>query len=66
MNKVASDNPYPECSHCRSLEDCPHPDLGGDNNMSLPMIPDVCPRPIETMKATLKKHKITHKLIKEN
>jgi len=64
MNK--EDNPYPQCDKCRTLEDCPCPDLGDENQMSLPMIPDICPKPIIIMKATLKKHKYNHKLIKEN
>ena len=61
------DYPFEECEECRTLDDCPAPDMGGeDERLCLPMIPDVCPKPITVMKATLKRHKYTHKLMKEN
>lgn len=55
------DYPYEECEWCETLEDCPHPDLDTDDLMALPMCPDVCPKPITIMAATLKKHKLTRK-----
>jgi hypothetical protein len=58
-------HPYKECFGCKTLEDCPHPDVVNDG-LGSPFIPDCCPRPMEVMKATLKKHKTTHKLIREN
>jgi len=61
-----SDNPFPQCDSCKTLADCPHPDVGDNDGMSLPMIPDCCPRPMEIMEATLKKHKLHHRLIREN
>ena len=57
--------PYPQCSTCKVLDDCPHPDLS-DGDLSLPMIPDECPNPISVMKATLKKHKVNHELLRKN
>jgi hypothetical protein len=57
--------PFEECDKCRTLTDCPCPDIK-EGEMSLPMIPDCCPRPMEIMAATLKVHKVNHKLIKEN
>jgi hypothetical protein len=64
--KKNEEYPYPECKACKDLGDCPHPELNNENLLSEPMIPDICPKPISVMKATLKKHKITHKLIREN
>jgi hypothetical protein len=63
--KMEKSYPYPQCSTCKVLDDCPHPDLS-DGDLSLPMIPDECPRPIEIMKATLKKHKVNHELLRKN
>ena len=60
-----NNDPYPECAKCKTLSDCPYPDIG-DDGMSLPMIPDCCPKPIDIMKATLKKNIVHHKLIKRN
>lgn len=65
VKKMEESYPYKECSTCQSLDDCPHPDLS-DGQLSLPMIPDECPRPIEIMKATLKKHKVNHELLRKN
>jgi hypothetical protein len=51
---------YPECARCKSLEDCPHPDVAADGFGS-PMPPDGCAQPIFIMKETVKKHKIEKK-----
>ena len=59
------ENPYKECEFCKTLTDCPHPDVAQDL-MSLPMIPDCCPKPIDVMKATLKQNKVRHNLIRNN
>lgn len=48
--------PYPECETCKTLADCPRPDVE-DNGMGSPMPPEVCPQPIQVMKATLKNKK---------
>jgi hypothetical protein len=52
---MKAENPYKECEKCKTLEDCPHPDVQSEVGMSLPMPPDCCPKPIDVMKATLKK-----------
>jgi len=65
LNMLKSEYPYKECKTCKDLSDCPEPEVG-DGAMSLPMIPDCCPRPIDIMKATLKKNIVRHKLIKSN
>jgi hypothetical protein len=49
--------PYPQCATCKVLDDCPYPEV--DNNfLGTPLPPDECPRPIEVMKRTHKKHKL--------
>jgi len=65
VKKMEESYPYKECSTCQRLDDCPHPDLS-DGQLSLPMIPDECPFPIKIMKATLKKHKVNHELLRKN
>jgi hypothetical protein len=57
---VKSSDPYEECKDCKDLGDCPKPDVAEDL-MGSPMIPDCCPKPIDVMKATLKKHKLKTK-----
>jgi len=49
--------PYKECATCEVLDDCPCPDVS-EIGLSLPMPPDVCPKPIEVMKMTREKHKL--------
>jgi len=58
IKKIKHDeNPYHECKNCKTLADCPHPDV--ENNMfGTPMAPDICPRPIEIMKETYKNKKL--------
>lgn len=60
-----SDDPYWECEWCKDLGDCPYPEVAQDG-MGSPMCPECCPRPIEIMKATLKKKKQLRKQIKQN
>jgi hypothetical protein len=50
-------NPYPECENCKTLGDCPHPDVAQDL-LGSPMPPDLCPRPLTIMANTLKKRKL--------
>ena len=54
---MKSENPYPECETCKDLGDCPHPEVAQDG-MGTNMTPDCCPKPIEVMKATVKKRKL--------
>jgi hypothetical protein len=49
-------NPYHACESCQDLGDCPYPEVA-DDMMGSDLCPDVCPRPIEIMAATLKKRK---------
>jgi len=53
---MKSENPYKECEKCKTIADCPHPDVE-DNGLGTPMPPDVCLRPIEVMNETLKMRK---------
>lgn len=50
----SSDNPYKECAECRTIADCPHPDVANDL-LGTPLPSDCCPRPIDIMNETLKK-----------
>lgn len=52
-------DPYPECKNCKDIGDCKHPDVTMDG-FSSPLPPEVCLRPIEIMKNTLKKRKNGH------
>ncbi len=54
---MESDLPYPECEDCKDLGDCPHPEVE-NNLMGTPMTPECCPKPIDVMKATLKRKKL--------
>jgi len=56
MKNHESGNPYPQCETCKDIGDCPAPDVTMDG-LSTPMPPEVCLRPIEVMKETLKKRK---------
>jgi len=60
---MKSDYPYKECITCKTIADCPHPDVE-DNMMGTPMPPDVCARPIEIMANTerARKNKKLHNL----
>jgi hypothetical protein len=51
-----NNDPYPECKNCKDIGDCPAPDVAQDLRGS-PLPPEVCLRPIEIMKNTLKKRK---------
>ena len=53
---MADQDPYKECANCKDLGDCPKPDVATDG-LGSPLPPDVCPRPMDIMKATNKKHK---------
>jgi hypothetical protein len=48
--------PYPECTKCKDLGDCPCPDVDEDG-LGTPLPPDSCPCPISVIKETLKKRK---------
>lgn len=54
--KHESDHPYKECISCKTIADCPHPDVTMDG-LSTPMPPDVCLKPIDVMNETLKTRK---------
>ncbi len=50
-------DPYDECATCKTLADCPYPDVQ-DDMFGSPMPPDVCPKPIEIMAHTLRREKV--------
>jgi len=54
---MKTEYPFKECEICKVLDDCPCPDVT-DDCLSMPMPPDECPKPIETMKRTREKHKL--------
>jgi hypothetical protein len=56
MKRSESDYPYPQCEKCKDIGDCPHPDVTMDGSGS-PLPPEICLRPIDVMKGTLKKKK---------
>jgi len=47
---------FPECAKCKTLADCPAPDVAHDLR-GTPLPPEGCPRQAEIMKNTLKKKK---------
>ncbi len=49
--------PYKECLTCKTLTDCPCPDVEDLGDCSNPLPPSVCLRPLDVMKETWKKHK---------
>jgi hypothetical protein len=57
---MRNENPYPECDNCKTIKDCPHPDVTMDG-LGSPMPPDfICPKPMEVMKETIKIKKLRH------
>jgi len=52
----SGDFPFKECELCKTLGDCPCPDVAQDL-MGSPMPPPNCPKEIEVMKQTYKKRK---------
>lgn len=54
---MKKDDIYPECEKCRVLDDCPAPEIA-DNMLGSPLPPNGCPRPMEVMRRTVKKHKL--------
>lgn len=51
-----TDHPFPDCNHCKTIEDCPHPDVD-TNFFGSPLPPDCCLRPWEIMRNTEKEQK---------
>ena len=46
-NKIrAKVDPYPQCKDCKTISDCPHPDVAIDG-MGSPLAPDICNKPWE-------------------
>jgi hypothetical protein len=54
--KNESDYPYEACKTCKTLGDCPFPEVAMDG-MGSPLPPECCIKPIDIMNATLKKRK---------
>jgi hypothetical protein len=65
MKMIKEEYPYNECSKCKTIADCPHPDVELDG-MGSPIPPDVCPHFMDIMKSISKEQRIIHKLIREN
>jgi hypothetical protein len=67
MKTHESSNPYPECEKCKTLADCPHPEVAQDL-MGSPMPPEVCLKPIDVMRETLKtrKHGVSRNIPEDN
>jgi len=55
--ELKDDLPYVECKFCRTLDDCKHVDKPTDG-LSMGLPPDICPKPINVMRRTVKKHKL--------
>jgi len=56
MKSVRRENEYPyeACKTCKTLGDCPFPEVAMDG-MGSPLPPECCLNPIEVMNATLKR-----------
>ena len=54
------DFPYEACKTCKTLGDCPCPEVIEDG-MGSPLPPESCPRPLEIMRDTTKMKKL-HKI----
>lgn len=52
--------PYEECNSCTILDDCKHVEVSSDM-LGTPLPPDNCPRPIDILRETFKKHKLNKK-----
>ena len=53
---MKNENPFPECSKCRDLSDCPEPDISQDL-LGRPLPPQCCPKPNKIMAQTEKRKK---------
>jgi hypothetical protein len=49
--------PFKECISCKVLDDCPCPEIS-DDLLGTPLPPCVCPKPIDVMRRTTRKHKL--------
>jgi hypothetical protein len=56
MKKRSEEDPFPECATCKTLSDCPSPDVRADGFGS-PMPHPLCPKFTDIMKATVKERK---------
>ena len=61
--KKNQDFPFDDCKKCKTLEDCPCPDIS-DDMMGIPLPPSECLNPIKVMAATLKKRNVVKRLTK--
>lgn len=52
----SNEHPFKECSTCKTLGDCPEPDIE-DNLLGTPTCPPECPRPISILRTTYNKRK---------
>jgi hypothetical protein len=56
IQAMQTNYPYPECEVCKDLGDCKHLDIALDG-LGTPLPPEICQKPIDVMKATMKKRK---------
>jgi hypothetical protein len=54
---MEKENPFPECIDCKDLGDCPSPEVAQDL-MGSPLPNSACPKPLDIMKATVKKRRL--------
>jgi len=55
--KKDDDFPYPECKLCRTLDDCKYREKP-DDELSMELPPDICPKPFNVMRRTMRKRKL--------
>lgn len=48
MERNYNKYPFDECEYCKTIIDCPHPDVDL-SGFGVPMPPDCCPRPMDIM-----------------
>jgi len=49
---------FPECANCKTMKDCPRPDIDTDG-LSSPLPPEGCPQPIQVMENTMYFKRVT-------
>lgn len=52
-----NDYPYKECTSCKTLGDCPYPDVTMDG-FATPLPPSGCPKPMEVIRDSFKSKKL--------
>ena len=58
---MTNEHPYKECYNCKTINDCPHPDIVTDISVLIlesKLPPDNCPRAIDVMNETYKQKRV--------